>query len=109
MSAYGLRISDWSSDVCSSDLGDVAAPRRQGARRRGHDALAQHDLARARLDEARKQAQRRGLDAARGDRKSGGKGKSVSGRVDLGGRRIIKKKNMKKLQRHKPDKKRKQK
>src|SRR3546814_9354895 len=24
--AYEMRISDWSSDVCSSDLGDAAAP-----------------------------------------------------------------------------------
>src|SRR3546814_568674 len=24
--AYGMRISDWSSDVCSSDLGYVASP-----------------------------------------------------------------------------------
>src|SRR3546814_3736040 len=27
--AYEMRISDWSSDVCSSDLGDQAAPHRR--------------------------------------------------------------------------------
>src|SRR3546814_6388235 len=26
--SYEMRISDWSSDVCSSDLGDAAQPRR---------------------------------------------------------------------------------
>src|SRR3546814_9205051 len=45
-----MRISDWSSDVCSSDLGSSRSPRRQGfagwnpapppaARRRGEPAL----------------------------------------------------------------------
>src|SRR3546814_15767091 len=28
--AYEMRISDWSSDVCSSDLADVQRPDRQG-------------------------------------------------------------------------------
>src|SRR3546814_9584934 len=28
--AYEMRISDWSSDVCSSDLGRCLAPRRPG-------------------------------------------------------------------------------
>src|SRR3546814_6132112 len=31
--AYEMRISDWSSDVCSSDLAGGAAPRPAGARR----------------------------------------------------------------------------
>src|SRR3546814_8718151 len=39
--AYEMRISDWSSDVCSSDLQGAADHRRaqdlQGADRRGHD------------------------------------------------------------------------
>src|SRR3546814_7696650 len=87
--AYEMRISDWSSDVCSSDLdclgrgrlflaGTVADVReREGARAvKGH-ALARRAGSFARL---------------RPDRKSVVEGKSVSVRVDLGGRRIIKKK-----------------
>src|SRR3546814_16768060 len=72
--AYERRISDWSSDVCSSDLvGPVQ--RREGGGQHGHQQCraAQHGLAR------------------RTDRKSVVLGKSVSGRVDLGGRRAIKK------------------
>src|SRR3546814_16296516 len=99
--AYERRISDWSSCVCSSDLrgrlrvrfvADVASrrmgrgdrPRRQ--RLRGVGA----GLYRRRRDP------RLGHRAARGGgggaRKSVVEGKSVSVRVDLGGRRIIKKK-----------------
>src|SRR3546814_19804642 len=81
-----MRISDWSSDVCSSDLDGLAQsglPDAGGARwllgqRAGPDALV---VARAR---GRGQHQR--------DRKSVVEGKSVSVRGDLGGRRIIKKK-----------------
>src|SRR5215213_11866255 len=58
-------VSDWSSDVCSSDLRGDPRPR---VRRRG---LGDHDAPQL-----------------RGDRKSVVEGKSV----DLGGRRIIKKK-----------------
>src|SRR3546814_18392799 len=71
-----MRISDWSSDVCSSDLLQGAG----GAR--AADASAAFDrraLAHARADR-------------RGDRKSVVLGKRVSVRVDRGGRRIIKKK-----------------
>src|SRR3546814_2729148 len=32
--AYEMRISDWSSDVCSSDLGATTLPQRHGAERR---------------------------------------------------------------------------
>src|SRR3546814_8870670 len=31
--AYGMRISDWSSDVCSSDLGDLPLGQSQGCAR----------------------------------------------------------------------------
>src|SRR3546814_13926969 len=125
-----MRISDWSSDVCSSDLageaGGVAvgaealreagtAP--QAAERAEHLDLRSHGAAQvapaARLparqpgcavpgDAARQPipaARQRGSKARRlspwgqGDRKSVVEGKSVSGRVDIGGRRIIKKKN----------------
>src|SRR3546814_8547183 len=91
--AYEMRISDWSSDVCSSDLGGraglvpgggpcalaVGAGRQGGTapcapgRRRGRTAadIDAHDAA--------------------GDRKSVVSGKSVPVRTDLGGCRIIKK------------------
>src|SRR3546814_12180039 len=105
--AYEMRISDWSSDVCSSDLRAAqappdaplqdpgrhqapsghAGPGRQGrARRQGrgpdHLAVAGRPLLRA---DAQHRQGRRHL-----DRKSVVEGKSVSVRVDLGGRRIIK-------------------
>src|SRR3546814_7720108 len=98
--AYEMRISDWSSDVCSSDLpGSLMAI-----------VMPPHALPR---DRAR--ACQRGSALAAGilsimasacalkdppdiatikqeaiARKSVVKGKSVSGRVDLGGRRILK-------------------
>src|SRR3546814_12070408 len=108
--AYELRISDWSSDVCSSDLGadaicwnprcdrDDASQRFGPPQRRlrtaqqldlrdivGTQCLKPRFIARCRII---------GLDAIdKGDRTSVVEGKSVSVRVDLGGRRIIKKKN----------------
>src|SRR3546814_12744583 len=97
-----MRISDWSSDVCSSDL--CGAARRERAGRAGDAAgggAAAHlrrgiDRGRA----GRGQAARGGQPAAAGgDRKSVVEGKSVSVRVDLGGRRIIKKKNITYIQR----------
>src|SRR3546814_17287614 len=121
-----MRISDWSSDVCSSDLrwryrlhwcrdhawkpelATVAATRisasNDGAR------LVVVDLAGGRLsklaDDAKPQvdaatspgtlrnpvAYRNAATGGWRDRKSVGQGKSVSGRVDRGGRRTIKKK-----------------
>src|SRR3546814_17244840 len=99
-----MRISDWSSDVCSSDLfvgtihlrfsrirqcvgGGIHAPRPSSTgnrRNAGHRDL-------------RSPARAPRLAACKGinretDRKSVVEGKSVSVRVDLGGRRIIKKK-----------------
>src|SRR3546814_11997649 len=105
--AYELRISDWSSDVCSSDLG-------QGPRRRlRRDPPQPHPPLRADgrqlggVAGARRRRRlrwRRVRDAdlrgALGDRKSGVWGKSVSVRVDLGGRRIIKKKTQAHSRRH---------
>src|SRR3546814_17273958 len=79
--AYEMRISDWSSDVCSSDLLARTAPH----------------LARYRTGDADQISFRRvpaHLFRGRGfrgpDRKSVVSGKSVSVRVDLGGRRLIK-------------------
>src|SRR3546814_20616906 len=81
-----MRISDWSSDVCSSDLSEDGplhrrTDREDDARREGRATQPPH--------------QRLGIDRpddARRDRKSVVEGKSVSVRVDLGGRRSIKKK-----------------
>src|SRR3546814_17852244 len=87
-----MRISDWSSDVCSSDLADARAPaaaveiRKRDDRQR--DQRDHHDDA---LDEI---GQADGQKAAQhdiGDRKSVESGKRVSVRVDFGGSCIIKK------------------
>src|SRR3546814_11853872 len=114
-----MRISDWSSDVCSSDLARPAwrrRIRRDRARRRsaggveaGARPVQRIYYARAgrgpgRIDFRLRRNrdpflalyQRGGADAGRGqDRKSVGEGKSGSVRVDLGGRRTIKKKKTK--------------
>src|SRR3546814_14833442 len=77
-----MRISDWSSDVCSSDLDAVA---RLADRQLGEpvdvDTVEKFRRVGARSEERRV-------------------GKSVSVRVDLGGRRIIKKKKKKINQNH---------
>src|SRR3546814_15332633 len=109
-----MRISDWSSDVCSSDLAEALVP--GGGRQRGPTAqdgqllpaegghLANH---RPRLTERRQQRLDQGADGGDADsvcscgvlerdRKSVVSGQSVSVRVDLGGRRIIKKKKQNK-------------
>src|SRR5256886_13275751 len=89
---------DWSSDVCSSDLGDdvrlsrgagarEGAARLRQARRAGGRVRRQSLLRPAKARRVRPRAD----DRPRADRKSVGWGKSV----DLGGRRIIKKKKNK--------------
>src|SRR3546814_15501053 len=104
-----MRISDWSSDVCSSDLfgasvvvqhrgtlftkrctgaGNGAAGRRPAF---GASAVVRH---RGTLFTKRCTGAGNGSAGRRpafGDRKSVVSGKSLSVRVDLGGRRIIKK------------------
>src|SRR3546814_19932906 len=100
--AYEMRISDWSSDVCSSDL--LRRIAELLGRRGNHldDAGDVVDPGGDRLDAARR-LPRHGLPAAdlyrdvlrRLDRKSVVSGKSVSVRVDLGGRRFIKTKKKK--------------
>src|SRR3546814_15019916 len=109
-----MRISDWSSDVCSSDL-----PVQQRAERHGLDVVVageaeghrtQVDL-RIDAEKVEKRGQERGQsdlaigdagvfgheegrrahDRRHEDRKSVVWGKSVSVRVDLGGRRMNKK------------------
>src|SRR3546814_15825864 len=103
--AYEMRISDWSSDVCSSDLvrhivalrGDMPG----GAPYRAHPdgyanaielvaglkAVAPFDISVAAYPEVHPDA-----DCPQTARKSVVSGKSVAVRVDLGGRRIITKK-----------------
>src|SRR3546814_12138687 len=121
-SAYELRISDWSSDVCSSDLYEPinlshrawvqpppCPPRRAGcgcSRRRpcdgekGHEAEASFrhpSYARARPGGAGfRECRGAGEIAPRpartaADRQGGVSGRCGSVRVDLGGRRTIKK------------------
>src|SRR3546814_12457519 len=99
-----MRISDWSSDVCSSDL---VADHLRGVRVRPEDVVVEEAVP----VESRLLGDLWGTDRAvpheRGDtvertrsrgellerdRKSVAEGKSVSVRVDLGGRRINKKK-----------------
>src|SRR3546814_17761053 len=88
--AYEMRISDWSSDVCSSDLGaGVPAAAAVGGGLRHVDRARLLDVA-ARA--GRTGAGGRPVPGVGGDRKSVVLGKSVSVRVDLGCRRIIKKK-----------------
>src|SRR3546814_15860147 len=109
-----MRISDWSSDVCSSDL--FVLPDRFGmdigfvgqvhqiVDDEAMIAGEREMLARLRplgACEPRQVGKLRGVrrlfaDPDPEDRKSDVEGKSVSVRVDLGGRRIIKKKKTKK-------------
>src|SRR3546814_17475412 len=112
-----MRISDWSSDVCSSDLADIAHHTRMvaviaamGRKVEGHRKalLTRRQIAavegvgllgggKARLLVDRPGAARihgcaHPARKRRKDRKSVGKGKGVEGCVDSGGRGIIKKK-----------------
>src|SRR3546814_9989033 len=87
--AYEMRISDWSSDVCSSDL--LLDPCLHLAFRQG--ALEAVD--RLAVAEGIDRGNRLDLELLRQlraavDRKSVVEGKSVAVRVDLGGRRLIK-------------------
>src|SRR3546814_21044068 len=80
----------WSSDVCSSDLDDNVA---EVCRGRDVDLdLVELDVALLGDERVDVGEPRLGLGATALDRKSVVSGKSVSVRVDLGGRRIIKKK-----------------
>src|SRR3546814_16331937 len=123
-----MRISDWSSDVCSSDLPGPACYDRGGLKPNVTDAdlvlgyLDPKNYANGRIPLNPKRARqaiedqlcdeldmgvvqaaqliKRNVDSSMAngiatelDRKSVVEGKSVSVRVDLGGRRIIKKKN----------------
>src|SRR3546814_20777795 len=98
-----MRISDWSSDVCSSDLQIQAL-----VFARGHPRAVDGDQLAQRLQEVRGRKLGKGQTPGaplhpprilvgpegvdRADRKSVVEGKRVSVRVDLGGRRVSKKK-----------------
>src|SRR3546814_16738542 len=102
-----MRISDWSSDVCSSDLGgsllqtgvrEIAKVLKGEFRMTCNQNLVIANVAARDRGEIDKLVEKYGLDGYKqqsGDRKSVVEGKSVSVRVDLGGRRIIKKKKNK--------------
>src|SRR3546814_16511789 len=102
--AYDMRISDWSSDVCSSDLGmTVEDNLRMGAFPRAARAKFGQQLEFVyelfpRMRERRKQLagtmsggeqQMCAIGRALIERQSVGQGKSGSGRVAIGGRRIL--------------------
>src|SRR3546814_17216042 len=101
-----MRISDGSSDVCSSDLVVAGKNQRQALRlyRRHFDITKGiQTLVQGRVETKRSKSgpAPSSQDAARAeslDRKSVVEGKSGSVRVDLGGRRSIKKKKQDKRQ-----------
>src|SRR3546814_15863795 len=89
-----MRISDWSSDVCSSDL-SADLPCRKDAQRQKHkedDGCEDEQELGDSCGRARNAAepQKSGNHCDRSEERR--VGKSVSVRVDLGGRRIIKNK-----------------
>src|SRR3546814_16376693 len=94
-----MRISDWSPDVCSSDLcfsSKMRVERQCQFIDRPPPVASQPELGKFQRVSSRKNATRldlprRGIKPAR-DRKSVVPGTIVSVRVDLGGRRIMKKK-----------------
>src|SRR3546814_15291955 len=108
-----MRISDWSSDVCSSDLPpqDIVLPEevvQQGnaamaddqdeqrpGDRRMETAQTGHPRNLAALGDQLDTESRPAMTAAQQERKSDGKGRSGSGRVELGGSRNIKTKKKK--------------
>src|SRR3546814_20793788 len=102
-----MRISDWSSDVCSSDLALLQLVRRgalhqqQRAQRPVPQAASQRaERPASRAELCLRMQLRQGVGAGERagarDRQSVVSGKSVSVRVDPGGRRLIQKKKQNK-------------
>src|SRR3546814_11051448 len=112
-----MRISDWSSDVCSSDLRNVepgnvigdtqmcarhwlavtSYPNAEDAQQSAVPAARQPRTIQKveridTRDQSHQQANQQVPDRPRADRQTGAEGKEVSVRVDLGGRSINKKK-----------------
>src|SRR3546814_15057035 len=99
-----MRISDWSSDVCSSDLfsgilttSSYAAETRilenfHGSERTRQAHIGPEDGTMKLVIQIPCLNEAEDLPATLADRKSDVEGKSVSVRVDIGGRRIIKNK-----------------
>src|SRR3546814_15543095 len=80
--AYGLRISDWSSDVCSSDLkGQCTEAQAEFGKWIYNDHKAMDGLKARRAEEAALYGAESGRASCR---------ERVCQRVDLGGRRIMK-------------------
>src|SRR3546814_11854937 len=105
-----MRISDWSSDVCSSDLpchcGAVRRDPRRDARQRAQhlfDILDPAQAATALAHPSPGAVERDVVPRPRPPERSEERrvGQSVSVRVDLGGRRIIKKKTDREYNTHK--------
>src|SRR3546814_19733190 len=107
--AYEMRISDWSSDVCSSDLlmmdafltcrlvVDTGMNTLGWSLEQAREYMREHSFMSEREIESETLRYSCGIPGQSlayklGDRQSVVQGKSVSVRVDLGGRRIIKKK-----------------
>src|SRR3546814_18226275 len=91
-----MRISDWSSDVCSSDLSLIFARRSGPSHVRKPETFTPASLGLVTPDTKRRIAADCGkcfasLSISSEERRVG---KSVSVRVDLGGRRMIKKKKV---------------
>src|SRR3546814_20081595 len=108
-----MRISDWSSDVCSSDLTltpvEVIGHLYEAFGRGDLDALLAYVHPDVEWCQTEAGARHPVIDQGRGvghdavrvyfaDRKRVVKGKSVSLRVDLGGRRLIQKQNTSQIQ-----------
>src|SRR3546814_18420495 len=98
-----MRISDWSSDVCSSDLSEsesrYAEPSKRSKGTRPKDSHALRCASGVKPEAPRtatapRTPGRSARSARGGDRKSVVEGKRVSVRVELGGRRILNKKNI---------------
>src|SRR3546814_12699546 len=89
-----MRISDWSSDVCSSDLAVRLCGGNLLATFPGHVAGAlAYCVSQLDRDLDRRVGARRLQRECQRDRKRAVQGKSVSVRVDIGGRCIMKKKH----------------